>query len=434
MNHITHVYRLLSTGLFFLSLPPIGMAAALSTRHRSSLTQRMGRYPRRFGRRKGASPRVWMHAASVGEVRVAFPVAAALRRHLPSLDLVISTTSHHGQRLARQRFAAEALCVIAPVDAVVAVGAALDRLRPDVMIWLETEIWPNWIIEAHRRGIPSAMVNGRISVRSVQRYRRIRPLMAEALKRMDALSMIHTADARRVLQMGARPERVTVNGNAKGDLLRRPSREEARKRSALERLYRTSGDGPVLVAGSTRSGEEAVVYEAFHRIRRAFPDALLIVAPRHIRRARQVAQLAVDAGLTCQFRTAIDADAWPRTAAVVVLDTIGELFDAYGIATVAFCGGSLVEKGGQNLLEAASWAKPVLYGPSTEDFQEARERLEAVGGGYRVDSSRTLAERFIALASDPSALARIGGNARKAVVESRGAAERHAAVIRSLLR
>jgi 3-deoxy-D-manno-octulosonic-acid transferase len=119
---------------------------------------------------------------------------------------------------------------------------------------------------------------------------------------------------------------------------------------------------------------------------------------------------------------------------VVVLDTIGELFDAYGIATVAFCGGSLVEKGGQNLLEAASWAKPVLYGPSTEDFQEARERLEAVGGGYRVDSSRTLAERFIALASDPSALARIGGNARKAVVESRGAAERHAAVIRSLLR
>jgi 3-deoxy-D-manno-octulosonic-acid transferase len=226
---------------------------------------------------------------------------------------------------------------------------------------------------------------------------------------------------------------VTVNGNAKGDFLWRPSSETARRQRALQGLYRTSDGTPVLVAGSTRSGEEAVVYEAFRQIRNAFPGALLIVAPRHIRRARQVAQLAVETGLPCQFRTAIDADTRPRTAAVVVLDTIGELLDTYGIASVAFCGGSLVEKGGQNLLEAASWAKPVLYGPSTEDFQEARELLEALGGGICVDSASALADRFISLVSDPEMATRVGENARKALVESRGAAGRHAAVIQALL-
>jgi 3-deoxy-D-manno-octulosonic-acid transferase len=304
-------------------------------------------------------------------------------------------------------------------------------VRPDVLAILETEIWPNLLAGAHCSGVRTAIINGRISDRSFHKYDHIKPLMRFALSHVDAFSMISDLDARRVHALGAPAERIAVHGSAKFDVSD-PS-DADRERHWAQHLFSVDADIPVFVAGSTRDPEEDAVLDAYIRIRNHDSRAILIIAPRHIQRCDQIVAKVAAKGLACQRRSQIDGDNQRRRAPVVVVDTIGELFAIYSIARFVFCGGSLVPKGGQNLLEPALWGKPIMYGPSMEDFARAKELIESVGGGVRVQNGDQIAHTVVQWLQDPEKARKAGQAARNAVLPHRGAARKHARVLLDLL-
>jgi 3-deoxy-D-manno-octulosonic-acid transferase len=422
-------YTALTSGAFLTFFPPFLLYSRLSGRFQRGLKERLG-FLDSVPRRRSTNPRVWMHASSLGEVKVAEAIIEGLSRRSPGCEMILSTTTEHGNALAREKF--KALTVVyAPIDLILAVRKALSIVRPDVMVFLETEIWPAWLMEAHRKGIQTALVNGRISVRSIRRYRRFRPFFREVLKNVAAFSMINREDADRIVEMGAEPQRVDVNGNAKYDLL------ASKARPGLEGLVRKKlnlhADQPVFVAGSTREGEEEIVLDVYERIVRHFPDTVLIIAPRHVIRAPQIESLLKRRKMEYQLRTEIGEEGGLRTKPVILLNTFGELFELYSVGSVNYCGASLVPLGGQNPLEAAVWGKMVLYGPHMEDFLDARGLLENAGAGLEVRDAEAFAEKALWILSHPGEAEDCGSRAREALVRNQGAAEKHVDVILRLL-
>jgi 3-deoxy-D-manno-octulosonic-acid transferase len=424
------VYRLLFTSAFFAALPGWWAYSHLTGRHRNGFHQRLGDYG--DASLPAGRPRVWFHAASVGEVNAAAVIATALQQSIPQARLLVSTTTEHGQEAARERLGSIADSVLlAPLDWPGGVSRALDRVSPDLLVCVETEIWPNWLAAARRRGVRTAVVNGRISARSMGRYRRVRSLMTTVLEGIDALSMISAEDATRIQALGARSERIVVNGNAKFDLAGAPP--DPSVVDVLKQRFNLAENAPVIVAGSIRNGEAGPVLDAFQRLRRRFPHALLVIAPRHLQRVAGICTETRQRALTCQRRSRVGNGHEPRTASVVVLDTIGELRELYSIAAVVFCGGSLVPRGGQNLIEAAAWGKPVVCGPHMDDFRAATDLLAAAGAVFQVADAQGLAARLEDLLDRPEAAMRAGLAGRTVVEKNRGAAQRHAAVLAALL-
>ena len=431
MNFAYGAYLGLTSGLFVSCLPPFWLYSRLSGRHRRGFSQRLGFVPPSAVQRLSGSPRIWMHAVSLGEVKLSVPLVRALKRMIPGCSVIISTTTEHGRDLAMEVFTEETPVVFAPIDFVGAVRTALSRVRPDVFVFLETEIWPSWIVQARGMGIKTGLINGRISARSIRGYLKFRPLLREVLKYVDAFSMIREEDANRITAMGADPQSVVVNGNAKYDLL--ASLTDPAIEKEMRDLLDIDVSHRVFVAGSTRQGEEVMILDAFQKILGQFPDTILIIAPRHIRRTTEIASAIEGRGLRYQSRSEIDPPGKRRTAPVVILNTYGELFKLYSVATVVFCGGSLVPLGGQNPLEAAAWRKVVFYGPSMENFLDAKALLEGAEAGVPVSDSNMLADKVIWFLRHPEALQQYGERAREAVLRNQNAAERHAQVIANLI-
>jgi 3-deoxy-D-manno-octulosonic-acid transferase len=299
------------------------------------------------------------------------------------------------------------------------------------MVFLETEIWPAWITEAHRRGIPCALIHGRISKRSISRYLTFRPFFRDVLTRLDAFSMITAEDADRIKKMGADPKKVKVNGNAKHDLFAAPTDSAIEAR--MQKVLGLKPDQPVFVGGSTREGEEEILLKVYKRILRAFPETVLVIAPRHIVRIPAVENLVRQQGLAYQLWSHLVKPGVDRTAPVVIVNTFGDLFKIYSTGTIIFCGASLVPLGGQNPLEPAAWGKMVFYGPSMEDFAEARELLEQERAGVEVTNAEALAEQALYFLNHPEELRERGRRATEAVLKIQGASERHARVISRLM-
>jgi 3-deoxy-D-manno-octulosonic-acid transferase len=372
-----------------------------------------------------------MHAVSLGEIGVAVSVIKALRRIMPGCSILLSTTTPHGREFAEETLGGDVPVVFGPIDFVGSVRKALSTVRPDALVLLETEIWPAWLKEAHRLGIKTALVNGRISSRSIGRYMKWRPLFKEVLKDVDAFSMIMEQDAVRIRAMGADPEKVEVSGNAKYALLGKLANPAVARQ--MERELNLQASSPVLVAGSTRQGEEALVLDAYKEVLRAFPETILIIAPRHIGRTGHIASLLERRGFRYQLRSEVGCERGRRTAQVVVMDTFGELFKVYSVGTIVFCGASLVPLGGQNPLEGAVWGKPVLFGPFMDNFLDAKTLLEASGCGITVKNSEELAEKAVWFLAHRDALDELGARGREAVLQNPNAAEKHAEVIRRLV-
>ena len=424
-------YHFFSNVLFLFFLPLYIIYSVITGRFGQRTRQRLGLYPPSLTVGISGSPRIWLHAVSVGEVGTAVAIIEALTTAMPDCAIVLSTTTTSGQNFAREKLPAKVTLIYAPFDFIPSVRGALSAIRPNILVLLETEIWPNWLAECRRRGVHTALVNGRISVRSIRRYLKIRPLMQAVLAHIEVFSMISPADAQRIQSIGAARDSVIISGNAKYDCLLQQVDDDQRLK--LAGRFNLTGNEPVFVAGSTRGSEQQIVLDVYEKIRRAFPDTLLIIAPRHIEHAREVESLAREKGLSCQYRTDLDKPGNTRTASVVILDTIGELQTIYSIATVVFCGGSLVPLGGQNILEAAVWGKPVLYGPSMEDFQDAKEMLDKTGGGIQVADGPDLAEKIDYFFRHPDEVRRVGRLARQAAVSHKGAARKHADAICGLL-
>jgi 3-deoxy-D-manno-octulosonic-acid transferase len=424
------IYGVLTTSLFLLLFPFVFLYIAVTHRFQKHFKERLGFLPAKTVKTLSGSPRIWIHGASLGEIRVAAAIIKSLQAKLPGCAVIVSTMTEHGRNLALEIFESNIPVVYAPIDVPGCAIKALAFVRPDVMVFLETEIWPAWIFTARKLGIRLALLNGRISPRSLKGYLKFRPFFRSVLKNFDVFSMISENDADRIHAMGASPGKIQVNGNAKYDsavISPDPSVEQQ-----MRRILSLSLSDRIIVAGSTRGGEEEMLLDAYEKIRAEYPEILLILAPRHIKRADDICALIRSRGFECQLRTEIGQGKMERTAPIIVIDTFGELFNIYSIASFVFCGASLVPLGGQNPLEPAVWGKPVLYGPHMEDFLDAKKMLESAGGSMRISDSRELAEIFSNLLENPQKARDMGDRAREAAFQTRAAAHRHADVIRIL--
>lgn len=420
------LYKLLSTIIFATGFPFFYLYSSLTGRHREGLLERLGLLDKADFSATGPC-RFWIHAASVGEVQAARALLPELRLLFPEADYFLSTMTRQGQQVARGQLVGKTNCFYAPLDISRAVRTSLATVRPSCYICLETELWPTFLTEAHRQGVKLVLLNGRISKGSFERYRKITKLIKPLLNRFAVISAISEQDRQRFLGLGAPEDRLTVTGNAKYDIVL-PDAEDVFS-TYSERLS-LNRDQPVLILGSTHTGEEKIFLEAFAGLREKRADFLLVIAPRHVERVAEIAALLKERGLGFDLLSGLKNG--NRRHQVIVVDTMGELADLYAVGTFIFCGGSLVPKGGHNVLEAARWGKPVFYGPHTRDFSDAVELLESAGASYAIDSPARMLEIVLTLLDDPVTYKEICRKARQVARDQQGSAKKQARLIQAL--
>ncbi len=422
-------YSLLTIVAFVLVSPYFLYQAIRYQKYVGSLRQRLGYLPISFN--VDGDESIWIHAVSVGEALTARAIAADLKSRYPRLRLFLSTTTMAGQQVAKRIQHVDGVFYF-PFDWTFAARRTIDIVRPRLFVMMETEIWPNLLRLCRRRGVRTLLVNGRISSRSYPRYRLVRPFFRRVLADVDRFCVQSDESARRLVDLGADPARVTVTGSLKFDSLELPpSGAHARPRDRVLRFFRVGANRPVVIAGSTMRGEEMAVLRAFARVKTMTPAAMLIIAPRHPERFDEVEKMTREAGFVTVRRTALPIDAEPR-ADVVVLNTIGELARLYQMATAVFVGGSLADYGGHNILEPAIYGKPIVVGPHMQNFREIAAAFVGNGAAVQVQSERELEEVLPALVGDPVRRARLGAAARALVEANRGAKQKTLAVIADL--
>lgn len=386
-------------------------------------------FRQRFGRLDGLppAPRCWIHAVSLGEATAAIPLVEGIHRLWPRLNIIVSTATPTGATIVRERLGHLATHCYFPFDLPGPIKRALHAIRPIFFVALETEIWPNFFRELHRQGVPAMIANGRISDHSFRRYRLARAFMRRLLNQISMFAMQSAEDARRIIALGAWPERVVVTGNLKIE----PPPHEAGVEALWRRLLGLTGSEPVWVAGSTRAGEEEIVLDAFVRLQARYPSLVLVLAPRHPERIPEVERLIRVRGLEPIRRTVLPMRSADRS--VILLDTVGELAQLYRVAAVVFVGGSMIPWGGHNMLEPALRQKPVLFGPHTANFRESAELLLASGGAFLVRDGHELEGAVHRLLQDPELRRMMGEAAFKAVASRQGAVEETLELLKRLV-
>ena len=444
------IYSVLTVAFFMVVSPYLLYQAIRYRKYIASLPQRMGYLPVSFNLDGDES--IWIHAVSVGEVLTARALLPELHERYPRLRIFVSTTTMAGQQVAKTSRPYVDEVFYFPFDLGFIVNRTLRLVRPRLFVMMETEIWPNLLRACHRDGVKTVLVNGRISSRSYPRYRFVRFFFRRVLAHVDRFCMQGEESARRIIELGALRERVTVTGSLKFDSLefgtssarstpasRGPGSSapvvhdvHQRGRTRVLRYFRVAPNRPVIIAASTLKGEEEFVLEAYQRIRAMMPTALLIIAPRKPERFGDVERLCRRAGWNVARRTELRVDAEPRND-VVVLDTIGELAQVFQVATAVFVGGSLVDAGGHNILEPAVFGKPIVFGPHMQNFAEIARTFLDNGAAIQVRSGRELESALLELLTDPVRRASLGAAARALVEANRGARGKSITVLAELL-
>ena len=422
------LYSLALTILFFALLPYFIYQAIRHGKYAGSFKERLGWLP--VSSRGDGRQTVWVHTVSVGEFLAARPLVERIKRELPGWRLVVSTTTLTGQRLARAELTGFDAVFYFPFDWTFAVRRSLDQVKPSLVVILETELWPNFLRECRRRGIRTVIANGRISPRSFARYKRVRRFMARVLKDVSLLIMQSEADAERVVSLGARAGQVRACGNLKYDVRSEAHVSNLRSEAAekIDNLFALSASPRLIIAGSTAPGEENMLLAALSEARKqqGLGDARLVLAPRHPERFNEVASLVAESGFRFARRSENAVDS--RAADVILLDTIGELAAIYRFAAVVFVGGSLVPRGGHNIIEPALYAKPIIVGPHTENFRQVVSDFAQADAVAQISpSGQAIADSFtrelIRLLSDTESAQAMGARAREILHRSRGATE-----------
>lgn len=410
--------RYLYSTLFYLALPFVFIRLWWKGRkvpgYRLRWRERLGFIPP-----LPAGPSLWLHAVSLGEMIAARPLILALQQRYPQKSLVITTMTVTGSSLAQKYVGDNTYHVYIPYDLPGAVQRFLNQAHPDLVIIMETELWPNILHYAAKRDLPILLANARLSQSSMQAYQYIIALTRDMLPNISCIAAQTQEDAERFMVLGAKSQQIQVMGNIKFDVsLPQELIEKGR------RLRQSWGEvRPTVIAASTHASEEEKILHAFAKLRETYPNALLLLVPRHPERFDGVAQLCQKQG----YRMVRRSQNQPCLADTQILvgDSLGELFLYYAMADVAFVGGSFVETGGHNLLEPAALALPVLTGPSTFNFTEIFNLLQAAGGVASVADESALALKWGQLIADPAYRRQMGENARGVVEQNRGALERH---------
>jgi 3-deoxy-D-manno-octulosonic-acid transferase len=414
--------RALYTATMYLLTPVIVYRLALrglrARGYFSRWFERFGFFPD-----PGLRDTVWVHAVSVGEVNAAAPLVEALRLRYADRRCVVTTVTPTGSDRVRQLWGDEVFHVYLPYDLPASIRRFLGRIQPSIAVIMETEIWPNLFFECDRCSVPIVVANARLSEKSLRGYGPVRPLARAAIRCAAFVAAQSQLDAERLLELGARPERLRVVGNLKYDM-RVP--EELAPQA---RQWRAGWGArrPVWIAASTHEGEELAVIEAHSRLMRRFPDALLLVAPRHPERFRPMVQLCRSYGFVTASRSE-ERFADGETQCFVI-DTLGELVPFLAAADLAFVAGSLDPIGGHNVLEPAALSVPVLVGPNTFNFAEVTDLLLERGAAIRINNAEELAAALQRLLDDPARCRAMGEAGRRTVESERGAVARTLAIV-----
>ena len=421
------MYSLYSLLLFLALIVSTPWWLLQMLRHRKYRTgwgERLGTVPDRLFNQVAVNT-IWIHAVSVGEVLAISPVVEELKLRLPDWRIVVSTTTDTGQKLARQRFGENNVFYL-PLDLPIWVRAYLQALRPKLLVLAESEFWPNLLHEAKKSGAAIAVINARVSDRSLPGYLRFRTLLQRIMQNADVFLAQSDEDAKRLVQIGATSDRVQVSGNLKFEV--KPHATPAIV-EAFEKALDREEIGPVIVAGSTLEGEETMLLEMFRQVATRYPGALLVLAPRHPERFGSVASLLGSSGLRWQLRSEWDG-AKAIAGGIFLLDTIGELASLYEFADLAFIGGSLVPRGGHNVLEAAQFGTAILVGPHTENFRDIVEVFRR-SDALRVVTPQSLTPTVLQLLESHDERIALGARAAEVMRSQQGATQR---TVRTLLR
>jgi 3-deoxy-D-manno-octulosonic-acid transferase len=386
-------------------------------KYRAGLAERLGRVPQRLLRRPPEGC-IWVHAVSVGEVLAVEKLAQELAARHPDRRLLVSTTTLTGQKLARERFGEENVFFF-PLDLSSSVGDFVRALRPALVVLAETEFWPNFIRIAHAEGARIAVVNARISDRSFPRYRRLGFVFKRVLRHIEVFLAQSELDAKRLIEVGAPAERVRVSGNLKFDIGASAAKPVV---EMLRSGFARAGVSEVVVAGSTVEGEEPLLLGAFRSLLRSHPRTAMVLAPRHPERFEAVAGLLLGSSLSFIRRSRMNGQE-SCAGAVILLDTIGELAAVYALASVAFVGGSLVPRGGHNILEPAQYGLPIVVGPHTENFRDI-VNIFSRAGALSIVQPEFLDAELLRLLDDPAVRRELGQRAAGVFRSQSGATAR----------
>ncbi len=404
---------------FFWTLMALSLFPFLKTRAVGRLRRRLVFSP---PSKEARGKSIWIHALSVGEVISALPLVQGLTNAQPSHEIVLTVTTPQGEEIARQELTGRVReILVMPLDFWWATRKIIRAIRPKLFLLIETDLWPGLLHSLKKRGVPTLLLNGRISPRTLRSYKKAPVVVRQMYKDLDCCLMQTELDRERLLQVGIEPRKVKVTGNVKFD--HDWSEMTGMERLELRRDLHLLPDDKVWVAGSTHQGESATVLSVFGKLLLHAPELRLVIAPRRLEEAPGIYRIAEIMNLSPALRTKISGR---RTSSyrVLVLDTMGELRKLYGIACISFVGGSLLPFGGHNLLEPASFGCPVLFGPHTQDFSLMSEMLIEFGGGMRVRSEEDLLAALEELLRDQGKRDRMGMKARRFVEMNQGALKR----------
>lgn len=418
-------YNFFFTIFFVLSAPYYFRRMHRRGNWQSGFQERFGKFPTRLKAVLTNRHTIWIHAVSVGEVNMAMHLIRGIEERLPNLKIVVSTTTSTGMGELRAKLPTHIEKIYYPIDRRAYVSRALRVVNPEAIVLVEAEIWPNFLWSARSRGIPTFLVNARLSDRSFRGYRRFGFLFRRLFASFTGVGVQNDSDRQRLLALGARPEAVRVVGNLKFDavvLSERPSLDVA---SLLRKLGVSPAD-PVIVAGSTHAGEEAILARVFKKLRAEFPKLFLIVVPRHFERGRDAGRDIESEKLRLVYRTEMSAETTFASGQVdcLLVNTTGELRYFYEPATAIFVGKSLSGEGGQNPIEPASLAKPVLFGPNMQNFPSIVQAFLRADAAVQVRDEAELERELRELLRDPKRRETLGARALQVVKENKGSIDR----------
>jgi 3-deoxy-D-manno-octulosonic-acid transferase len=431
------IYSSLLTLGFLLLLPRFAIDAFRSGKYITGIRERLGKVP---ALDQAAGPVIWLHCVSVGETEAARPLVRALRERFPGHQLAISTTTVTGQKVARQAFHHQAAAIFYfPIDWSWTVRRVLRALKPATVLIMETELWPNLLRECRRAAVPVALVNGRISPKSYRRYQKIRSFVRRVLTGITIGLMQSDEDAKRIAGLGLAEDRIRSLGNLKFDSAALPANLSSLA-SDLRQRFQINAGRPLIVAASTHSPEETLVIEAFSACRKAVAgkECRLLIAPRHPERFDEVAKIIDQSGFAWSRKSSLPQPT-DATADIILLDSIGELRSVFQLAEIAFIGGSIIQHGGQNVLEPGVQGVCVITGAYTQNFAAIINALRAEDALIQLPALSTaevtpaLAGAFGELLGDEARRRAIGARAQAVCAASRGATERTVAIIAELL-
>ncbi len=377
---------------------------------------------------------IWFHAVSVGEVIAAVPLIKKINEKYPAAEVVVSTVTDTGQKVAKERIGDIARIIYIPFDLPFAISGAVRRIEPSLFIIMETELWPNTVRILSRRGIPVLLMNGRISERSFGGYKRIGFFIKDVLRNVSIFCMQNEIYAERIKKLGAEPDKINIIGNFKFDTKPQsiiPEWTEIFRRQRTEDIRQTGEREFVLIAGSTHRKEEDLIIDAYIKLKSDYPRLNLIIAPRHPERFREVEELLRKKGLKYIRRSDITVQGSQVMGVVVLLDVIGELSSVYGACDVAIMGGSFIRHGGQNPIEPACWGKAIICGPHMENFPFI-EDFYRTGGAIRADSDN-LYRVLKGLLDSPEKISSMGEIAKNLYEKNSGATDRALEIIERYL-